>query len=75
MPPDTTKEHANARALDYVRGLCRLQFMAAEGDSDQQQVGREALELAAEQLAMFGLLDELITIVARRQTSLPPVRD
>jgi hypothetical protein len=49
--------------------------MAAQGDADQQQVGRGALELAAEQLAMFGLLDELITIVARKQTSLPPVRD
>ena len=75
MPRDTTKEHANARALDCVRGLCLLQFMATEGDADQQQVGRGALELAGEQLAMFGLLDELITIVARKQTSLPRVRD
>ena len=56
-----TTAEATTAAVAVIQGLCQLQSLIDEGDSQQKQIGRDAMDLVAEQLTALGLTDEIIS--------------
>lgn len=63
-----TRTESLTLAESIVRDLCQLQALIDEGTTEQKQIGRDAMDLVAEQLTALGLTDEIISRAAWQLT-------
>lgn len=64
-----TTGEATDTAVAAIQAICKLQNLIDEGDAQQKQMGRDAMELVSEQLTALGLTDEIISRAAWQSTS------
>ncbi|HET6215424.1 MAG TPA: hypothetical protein VFE27_00315 [Acidobacteriaceae bacterium] len=56
-----TTAEATTTIATAIQSICQLQVLIDEGTTEEKQIGRDGMDLVAEQLTALGLLDELIS--------------